>query len=80
MTLKRHDFVFRYVHRCIRGVFSVEYQVGHVIEDSPEEQSMVAVWWNKYVGPREVVHKSTIRLWSEQQPDPGIGEYEDQGK
>lgn len=80
MTLKRNDFVFRYVLRCIRGKMMIQFQVGHVIEDSPEEQNWVAVWWNKYVGSREVVRKDTIQLWSEQQPDPGVGEYEDRGR
>lgn len=80
MTLKRNDFVYRYVLRRIQDRFSIQFQVGHVIEDSPEDQDWVAVWWNKYVGSREAVRKDMILLWSEQQPGPEISEYEDRGK
>lgn len=70
-SFKYNDYVFRWVVKLVssptpllddKGRVQTETikQFGHVMDDSPEDQRGVAVWWEKYRGPREMVDKLTL--------------------
>jgi hypothetical protein len=69
---KRGELVAKYVHTWKAGEgFKTKVQYGRVEETSPAEQAWVAVWWDPYVGTKEMMRKDMIT----RNPDPNIEEY-----